>query len=227
MQSDSVRSGHRLKVKSLREKASGIQALHARLQRDLDERVQEVEALTVKIDQLNKVGELFRALMDRLVMDHVKSIESVVTEGIRTIFVDLDLHFEASVTTRYNKIAIDFFFRQDNQHMPIKGPPLENFGGGPASIASLILKVLAMRRLKKFPLIALDETLGGVSDEYIDATGQFLRQLAEKTGFSILLVSHKNSFLDHAVVGYRGSEVVAEDGTRRLRLQRETNAYAN
>ena len=227
MQSDSVRSGHRLRAKSLREKASGIQALHARLQRDLATRMQEVDTLTNTIDQLNKVGELFRALMDRLVMDHVKSIESVVTDGIRTIFVDLDLYFEAEITTRYNKIAIDFFFRQDNQRMPIKGPPLENFGGGPSSIASLILKVLAMRRLKKFPLIVLDETLSGVSAEYIDATGLFLRELAAKTGFSVLLVTHKTEFLDHAVVGYKGSEVVEGDGTRRLRLQRENNAYAN
>lgn len=226
MQSDAIRSGHRLRVKALREKASGIQALRAQLQRDLDLRTQEVEALTLKVDQLNKVGELFRALMDRLVVDHVKSIESVVTEGLRTIFVDLDLSFEASVTTRYNKIAIDFNLRQDNQRMPIKGHPLEAFGGGPSSVAALILKVLAMRRLKKWPLLALDETLAAVSDEYIDQTGVFLRQLAEKTGFSILLVTHKPSFLEHAVNGYKGTEIVAEDGTRHLRLQREAT-HAN
>jgi ABC-type transport system involved in cytochrome c biogenesis ATPase subunit len=162
--------------------------------------------------------------MDRLVLDHVRSIEGVVTEGLRTIFVDQDLTFEAEMSQRYNKVAIDFCFRQDNQLMPIKGHPLEAFGGGPASIASLILKVLAIRRLKKWPLLALDETLGAVSDEYIDQTGAFLQQLAEKTGIAILLVTHKPAFLDHATVRYRGTEIVDADGTRRLHLQRESNA---
>lgn len=221
MQSDEVRVGHRLRVKALRETASGCQALRAQLQRELDLRTQEVEALSTKLDTLAKVGELFRALMDRLVMDHVRSIEGVITEGLRTIFVDQELAFEAEVTQRYNKIAIDFCLRQDNQRMPIKGHPLEAFGGGPSSVASLILKVLALRRLKKWPLLALDETLAAVSDEYIDQTGLFLQKLAAKTGISILLVTHKASFLEHADIGYKGTEIVAEDGTRHLRLQRE------
>jgi len=227
MQSDALRAGHRLRVKALREQASGCQALRTQIQRELDLRTQEVDALSAKLDTLAKVGELFRALMDRLVLDHVKSIEGVVTEGLKTIFVDQDLSFEAEVSQRYNKIAIDFCLRQDNQRLPIKGHPMEAFGGGPTSIASLILKVLALRRLKKWPLLALDETLAAVSDEYIDQTGLFLRQLAMKTGISILLVTHKQSFLDHATVGYKGTEVVAEDGTRHLRLQREvTHAHA-
>ena len=221
MQSDSIRSGHRLRVKALREQASGYQALRTRVQRELDQRTQEVGAMSVRLDTLAKVGELFRALMDRLVLDHVKSIEGVVTEGLKTIFVDLELSFEAEVSQRYHKIAIDFYLRQDNQRLPIKGHPMESFGGGPTSIASLILKVLALRRLKKWPFLALDETLGAVSEEYIDQTGLFLNQLAAKTGISILLVTHKPSFLDHASVGYRGTEVISEDGTRHLRLQRE------
>jgi hypothetical protein len=224
MQSDALRSEYRVRVKALREKASGLQALRAQTQRELDLRTQEVEALTLRLDTLAKVGELFRALMDRLVLDHVKSIEGVVTEGLKTIFVDQDLTFEAEVSQRYNKMAIDFVLRQDNQLMPIKGHPMEAFGGGPTSIASLILKVLAIRRLKKWPLLALDETLAAVSDEYIDQTGAFLHQLAVKTGISILLVTHKPAFLDHAAIGYRGTEVVADDGTRHLRLQRESHA---
>jgi hypothetical protein len=224
MQSDALRDKYRVRVKNLRDRSSGYQALRAQVQRELDLRTQEVESLTLKLDTLAKVGELFRALMDRLVLDHVRSIEGVVTEGLKTIFVDQDLTFEAEISHRYNKIAIDFCLRQDNQLMPIKGHPLEAFGGGPTSIASLILKVLAIRRLKKWPLLALDETLAAVSDEYIDQTGAFLRQLAEKTGIAILLVTHKPAFLDHAAIGYKGTEVLAEDGTRHLRLQRESHA---
>jgi hypothetical protein len=195
--------------------------LRDQLQRELIAREKEVEDLAYKLDALTKVGELFRILMDQLVMDHVRSIENVITEGLHTIFTDQNLSFEAEVTQRYNKLAIDFYFRQNDQRTEVKGHPLEGFGGGPASVASLILRVLALRRLKRWPLLALDETLGAVSDEYIDQTGLFLRQLALKTDIAILLITHKAAFLNHAMIGYKGSEVVTEDGMRHLQLQRE------
>jgi DNA repair exonuclease SbcCD ATPase subunit len=221
MQSDPLRPEHRLRLEAVSKTATELQTLRRRLQQDLDTRSKEVEVLTVRLDTLTKVGELFRALMDRLVMDHVRSIEGVVTEGLRSIFWDMDLTFEAEVSQRYNKIAIDFFIRQDDQKMSIRANPLDAFGGGPTSIASLILKVLAMRRLNKWPLLVLDETLAAVSNEYIELTSQFLRELASKTGISILLITHKPAFLDHANIGYQASPAITEDGSRVLHLQRE------
>jgi len=177
----------------------------------------------MKLDVLAKVGELFRALMDRLVLDHVRSIESIVSEGLRSIFHDQDLTFGAEVGQRYNRIAIDFFIEQGTDKLPIKGHPLESFGGGPASISSLVLRILALLRLKRWPVLLLDETLGAVSDEYIDQTGRFLKKLAETTGISILLVTHKQAFIDHATVAYQGSEV-GEFSERHLHLHRLRSA---
>jgi chromosome segregation ATPase len=223
MQSDQIRSEHRLRVSAVSETATELQALRKKLQQDLSSRTKEVEVLSDRLDTLTKVGELFRALMDRLVLDHVRSIEGVVTEGLRSIFVDQALTFEAEVSQRYNKIAIDFFLRQDDKRMSIRAHPLEAFGGGPASIASLILKVLAMRRLNKWPLLVLDETLAAVSDEYIESTSLFLQELAKKTGISIFLITHKASFMEHADVRYHARPVEAPDGSRLLHLQRENN----
>lgn len=218
MHGDSIHSRDRLRA--VRERASGLQALRDQLRKELVEREKEVEQLTYRLDLLTKVGELFRALMDRLVMDHVKSIEEVVTEGFRAIFTDQRLSFEAEVGTRYNKLSIDFFVRQDDQVYPVRGHPLEAFGGGPASIASLILKVLVLRRLKKYPLLALDESLAAVSADYVSNTSHFLRQLAKKTGISTLLVTHNHGFLEHAVLGYKATQVRTDEGERYLELDR-------
>lgn len=220
MQSDTLHTRNGLRVRALRESVSGLQALRDQIQHNLAMREQEIIDLTRKLDVLSKVVELFKVLMDQLIMDHIQSIESVITEGLRTIFIDQNLSFEAEVSQRYNKMAIDFYLRQDNQRVEVKGHPMEAFGGGPTSIASLILRILALRRLKKWPLLALDETLASVSDEYIDRTGMFLKQLALKTAIEILLVTHKIAFLDHAMIGYKGTEIVTDDGMRHLRLQK-------
>jgi len=185
-------------MRTLRESASRLQAIHEETVRELDSRTREVDALTVKLDVLAKVNELFRALLDRMVLDHVKSIEAVISEGLRTIFQDQDLSFEAEVSQRYNKVAIDFYIKQDSDRLPIRGNPMDSFGGGPTSIASLVLRILALLRMKHWPVLLLDETLAAVSDEYVDQAGLFLQRLAETTGITLLLVTHKQAFLDHA-----------------------------
>jgi len=218
MSSDQVRTRDRLS--EVRQAAVAHQTLRRRLQQDREAKSKDVGELTRRLDVLAKVSELFRSLMDMLVMAHVRSIEMVVTEGLRAVFDDQTMVFEAEVQQRYNKVAIDFYLRQDHKRVSIRAHPLEAFGGGPSSVASLILKVLTMTRLGKWPLLVLDETLAAVSDDYIDQTGAFLKGLAEKTGFSILLVTHKPAFLEHANVAYRATERVGSEGLPHVDLQR-------
>lgn len=224
MHGDTVLAEYRLRVKAAVDKAARLTALRDRLQSERKARESEIAVLTTRLDVLGKVGELFRALQDRMVMQHVRSIEGVVTEGLRMIFPDQRLSFEAAVSQRYNKVAIDFYLQQQGDRVAIRAHPLEAFGGGPSSIASLVLKVLAMRRLGKWPLLVLDETLAAVSDDYIDQTGAFLRELAAKTGMALLLVTHKPAFLDHANIGYRASYESDDKGVRHLTLERELHA---
>lgn len=222
MSSDTVHSleGLESRVHGLRETATRLSTLRDQLSGDVVQLESEVSSLAVRIDVLTKVGELFRALMDLLVVKQVQAVETVVTEGLSTIFSDLDLSFEAEVGPKYNKIAVDFFLRQGStgDAFGIRGKPLEAFGGGPSTVADLVLRLLTLLRLKKKPLLFLDETLGAVSEEYTDQTGRFLKQITSAMGVDLLLVTHKPSYLEHADRAYRCSEAV--DGeTRHLELR--------
>ena len=224
MPSDEVHAiqGLSQRVRALSDRAIRLTTLRDQVQKDLDTKQAEVVSLTERIDLLVKVGELFRTLMDLLVVKQVRAVEEIVTEGLQSIFFDLNLSFESDIVPRYNKVAVDFFVRQGKKDDPLsfRGRPLESFGGGPSSVASLVLRVITVLRLKLFPMLILDEALGAVSDEYTDPTALFLRTLAQKMGVDILLVTHKQAFLDHANTAYRCSEIVSEDGsTRRLTLR--------
>ena len=210
------------RVKALGQAAARLGAIRDQAVSDLESVTQEVETLTARLEVLAQVAELFRALMDKLVLSYVQSIESVVTEGLRTIFQDQELSFEAEVTTKRNKINIDFFISQPggvDGNIPIRGKPLENFGGGPTSVASFVLRVLALLRLNRYPLVLMDESFDAVSEDYISQTGQFLKLFAERTGINVLLVTHKTAFTEHATRAYQGGEKVI-DGCRQLNLQR-------
>lgn len=188
--------------------------LRDQLNQELVSKEAEVLTLAGEIEILTKVVELFRVLMDQLVEKQVKIVEKVGTEGLQTVFPDLDLSLESEVDPKYNKISVDFFFRKGVKGHPAsyKGRPLDAFGGGPSSVVSLILRVLAVKKLKLWPLLILDESLAAVSDDYIDLTGQFLRALTEKLGIDLVLVTHKPAFLDHAHAAFRCTEEVESDG---------------
>lgn len=173
---------------------------------------EEVTSLTASIERLSMTGELLRALMDKLVLDQVKAIEAIVTEGLRNIFFDQELSLVADVGQSRGKVSIDLLIKRVQGGMDIVGPPLDTMGGGVSSVASLALRILALMRLKKFPLLVLDETTSAISDVYVDSTGQFLSKLSETTGIPILLVTHNQSFLDHAKTAYQGYEEASEIG---------------
>jgi DNA repair exonuclease SbcCD ATPase subunit len=178
----------------------------------------EIEKLSMRLNTIVKVNELLRMLLDKMVFDQVGSIEKVVTEGLTTIFHDQCLALEAEVSTKYNKVSIDFVLAQIGKDI-VKGEPLDSFGGGVSSVVSLLLRLLTMMKMKKYPILLLDETLAALSDEYIDAAGKLLRSLSEKTGLDILLITHKQAFLDHAHNSYHGQEEILEDGSRMIKLR--------
>jgi len=213
MSGNATSAGYRLRAEELSKKALKLQVTRDNLLSQQAKLSQEIAALGEEIILYSKVGELFRSLLDRMVLDHVRSIESVVTEGLRAIFVNQDIRFIAEISQRYGKVAIDFLIQQRDGGRVVKAPPLEGFGGGCTNVASLILKVLVMKRLQKWPLLILDESLNGVSDDYIEATGLLMRDLAEKMGMSFLLVTHKAQFSEHAHTKYHASEKI--DGQSR------------
>ncbi len=214
-------SDWRTRVQVLNRNAARLQAVRDQIASDLEAKKREVEGLTSLIERLSLVGELLRALMDKLVLDQVKTIEGIVTEAVKNIFTDQQLVFEAEVSQKYNKVAIDFFFRQGQDSFVIRGHPLESFGGGPATIASIVLRLLTILRLKRTPVLFLDETLGAINgEEYIETAGQFLTKLAAQTGIDILYVSQKQGFVDHANVAYQAVSETHEGGSWTLGLKR-------
>lgn len=223
MSSDAIHAipGVADRVRNLGRRAAQLGALRDRLHVDLERKQTEIQDLTVQVEQLSKVGELFRLLMDLLVDKQVRVVENVVSEGLKSIFHDAGLVFEAEVGAKYNRIAVDFYMRYKRKdgggH---RGRPLDAFGGGPSSVASLILRVLTILRLKLFPFLALDEALVAVSDAYVSPTGRFLQALAAKMGVDVLLVTHNSAFLEHADLAYRGEEAVQDDETRHLSVRR-------
>lgn len=216
MPSDALHDGDglRKRVQAVLESRTRLVTLRDSFAQDLSTKEAEVLHLNSEVEILSKVSELFKALMDQLVEKQVRSVEKIVNEGLATVFPKEGLTLEADVDPKYNQVSVDFFFRKGLKEDPrsYRDKPLAAFGGGTSSFVSLILRVLAVKKLKLFPLLILDESLGAISSDNIDSTGQFVRMLSEKLGFDVILVTHKPAFLDHAHSAYRCSKELEADG---------------
>lgn len=195
------------RVSAIKDTLTRHKAIRDNIASTLHARREEVDALGVRAEKLAKVGELLRLLVDKLVSEQRKVVEGLVTEGLQSVFHDQGLAFEADLVQRAGRVEIDITLRRGGtDDMPIKGHPLEAFGGGPTSVTSLLLRVIALRRLNRAQFLFLDESLAAVSDEYVDATGKLLQKVCSSMGLDVLLVTHKASFLDHADLAYQAFE---------------------
>jgi len=198
-------TNYRQRVNAARTACTRLRAIRDETQQDLALKRGEILLLDEQQEVLVRVGELYRVLIDKLVLGQVQAIEALATEGLKAVFPDQRLSFRAEMGQRNGRVSASFFLCQGDPDLGgVKGPPLGSFGGGPSSFVSLVLRTLTLLRLKRWPILLLDETLAAVSDEYIEAVGQFLQRLAEVSQINILLVTHKPAFVDHATVAYRG-----------------------
>jgi DNA repair exonuclease SbcCD ATPase subunit len=164
----------------------------------------EIEDLNYGADLRQKGSEVFKMWLEDLLDRNVNSMADLVSNGLSYVIDDQDLTFSIKQEPKYNKISMSFLMTQDGH----EGNPMLSYGGGAVLVASLILRLAIMARLNMANLLILDEPLNALAAKYIGNAGAFIRQLCEKTGINILMVTHVESFLDYAHTAYEASSVV-------------------
>lgn len=185
---------------ALTQQAHRLEERYANLLSRETELQQELVDLDDELEVLKQVSELFKHLIERHVHDYAENFSKLVTEGLQAIYYDQDLTFRIEVTQKRGKVHVEFLTEQGGR----AGAPLESFGGGVASIESLLLRLLVLLKAKQARYLFLDESLAALSVEYVDTCGEFLRRLCERLGVHVLLVTHNEGFLEHATHAYKG-----------------------
>ncbi len=163
----------------------------------------EIETLTAQVEDYRHVAALLTTIGENRQADAQKVIETLVTQGLQTIFGD-DLTFHLVPAVRANRPEIDFVVRSRIDNTTVDTPVLDARGGGLTAVVGCLLRivVLLLSGRRDTPLI-LDETFAHVSAEYEPRLGEFLRELVDKTGIQIIMVTHSEAFTDLADTRYR------------------------
>lgn len=177
-----------------------------------------VSALEQQVTLLTYTGTALQQLLKVVSVESLESVEKLVTYGLRTIFADQALTFRIEVTTKRGLQWYEPKILQGSVEAPI----LDAFGGGPATVVAFLLRVLVCRRLGLAPVILLDEAFSMVSREYQSNVARLLRELADKLGLVILLVTHTEEFVEFAHHAYRVEETAGGTVFRPIEPERES-----
>jgi hypothetical protein len=203
---------------SLRSDLRGAVALRDSSARRLSEARDRILSLEGEESLLERVADLFRALIDREVIDNAMTAQNLLTEGLQAVFDDIDLSVKAEVEVQRGKVSVDLLTIQKQQDGAItSGPATEVYGGSVATVESVLLRIVVLTRRGLRPLLLLDESLGAVAEHYVPRVGQFLSLLSERMGIDVLAVSHNPALVEAAQNAYRIHKSNGAAGFKKIR----------
>jgi hypothetical protein len=165
---------------------------------------QAIKTLETEGDLLALVQGALRTFIDKEVTVGVQAVEKLLTEGLQTVFTDQDLTVTSEVTVSRGKVSVDLYTvhtRPDGT--VIKGLNNEAFGGALATVQSVLLRIIVMRRRGLRPFLLLDESLPAFDPNYVYNMGAFLALVCERLSIDMLLVTHNPAMVEAANKAYR------------------------
>lgn len=169
----------------------------AQLQKDAQKHRVDEEILSL-------VAELFRQLVDKELTAAVQMTETLLSEGLQSVFHDLDLSVRAITDVQRGKVSVEFHVVDKLPCGRVaEGPAEEGFGGAVTTVLSVILRILLISRKGLQGILMLDESLPAIENRYVVGLVAFLDTLAKKLGIDMLIITHNPVLVAAAPRVYR------------------------
>lgn len=194
-------------VSALHEEAGEVRALALR-GKELTGRVDV--ALRDK-ETAERVSGVLSTLADEKDAAARTQVESLVTAGLQAIFGDggeqLSFHMVKSTVRNATSIEFEVHTTKPDGEVVVTDV-LSARGGGVAAVIGVLLRVVLILLTRETgqrvsDVLVLDESLAHLSEDRLEAAGEFLRTLVEHAHLQILMVTHQSELEDSADTVYR------------------------
>lgn len=165
----------------------------------------EIVLLAAEETLYEKAAHLLASIGEQRQADAQQRIENLVTLGLQTIFSE-ELSFHLVPGVRAKTPVVDFVVRSKlDDGSVVETDVMDARGGGLAAVVGFMLRlvILLLNHQKGDTVMFLDETFAHVSAEYLPRLISFIKELVERTGVQIVMVTHEDAFAEAADVVYR------------------------
>lgn len=167
----------------------------------------EVDFLTQQVATLEKAAGVLAKIGEERQQEAQNQIESLVTQGLHKIF-GTHLAFKVVQSVKGRTPVVEFVIQTTLTDGRIRETDiLSAMGGGVSAVTGFLLRlvVLLLDKSKKSSILVLDETFAHVSDAYLPALADFLREIVDKAQVQVIMVTHQHIFSEVADKAYRFS----------------------
>lgn len=168
---------------------------------------EQVVRQTALLEELDAVSVFLTSFAEEAQLSMQRKIEALVTHALRTVF-DEDMEFKLVADTKARASTLDFVIVSKMDGVDVETPVIGSRGGGVAAVVGFLLRlVVLLLSENRHRVMFLDETFAQVSEEYEPRVAEFLREIADKAGVQIVLVTHSSAYSDVADKHYRFRQV--------------------
>lgn len=132
-------------------------------------------------------------------------VESVITDALKEIYGN-EYSITFDYTMKRNKTSVDIYLTKHTKLGDIVRKQ-GGFGGGVSDVISLPLKLLVLLALKNNDKILIADEPGKHMDERVDKFGFFLKNVCDKLGIQLIILTHHESLAEFGDAVYKVSMI--------------------
>lgn len=162
-----------------------------------------IQAAHATAQDYEAAATVIRSYSDEQSQKIKSDIEDLVTYGVQSVFDDPSLRFRVTGRVLRGAPSIEFSLESKASGGVIERPVMGSHGGGLAEVTGFILRVVVALLSGRRRLLVLDEPFARVSANYRPRLAGFIREICDKTGLDLLIVTHDEDLPEVADTVYR------------------------
>lgn len=158
---------------------------------DIDNKLLELENDRATLKTCKPIiDDLINKFSDSL----LHKLEELLTLGLRQIFYDRNYSISIKVVEKRNSKCVELLLNDNGNQIPVKD---SSVAGGILVVIASIIQIFYIINLDVDKYLFLDEQFSQISEQYIDNFMEFIHELCDNTGLSIVLITHDNKFIKY------------------------------
>jgi DNA repair ATPase RecN len=132
-----------------------------------------------------------------------RQVEELASRAMQVIFGE-ELTFRLVAGERAGQATLEFVVRSKYADGELDTPVMDARGGGLAAVLGFVLRLVVLLLTEGTRrLLVLDESFAHVSPGYEPQVAEFLREVSQRAGVQIVLVTHSTAYAEYADQRYR------------------------
>ena len=173
----------------------------SQLESQLQEKDKEMQGIL-------EARQFYKKAVDIVYERSVLELKDILNTALTYAFTGRDFEMDIQISDKRGK-SLSFIIKENGHPVNLK----TGMGMGVKCVISAVLQMYYLQ-CQNSKILLLDEAYSNISKSYVPNFFDFLRQMCEKLGFTIIIITHDERFLNMGDKTYIFNEgIVTEDET--------------